>query len=351
MKDINGKTYKAIITHSDYKGGSKLSYMMDLNKKWLRILGIETLAKYNEAIIGGRASEIKMLSEMLHEKRLGYIADSISASHMTKRVVLIAGPSSSGKTTFARRLVTHLRMFGIMTEMISMDNYFYDRDKTPVDEFGKHNLEAVEAIDLDLLNSNILSLLEGREVDQPVFGFISGKREPAGVKTKIGSETVIIIEGIHGLDPKLTHSVPDEMKFKIYISAIGAMLLENGQRITSSDTRFIRRLTRDYKYRGIEAATTISRWQSVRRGEERYIFPFQETGDVLFDSSLPYELSLLKSYTRAVLLKVTSDLPEYSEASRLINLLNRFETVDKDFIPAYSLIREFIGGSYYEAEI
>jgi uridine kinase len=235
--------------------------------------------------------------------------------------------------------------------MVSMDNYFLDREATPLDETGKHDFESVDALDLPLFNKNLLGLVEGREVVQPVFDFETGKRDAETFTTKIGPGTVIIIEGIHGLNPKLTSAVPEEVKFRVYVSAIGAMQLENGSRITSHDLRLVRRLVRDYKFRGIDAIATLDRWKSVRAGEEHNIFPFQETGDILFDTSLPYEMSLLKSYARAFLLKVPADCPDYNEAHRIIDLLNKFETVDAEFIPAYSLLREFIGGSYYSSDL
>ena len=316
-------------------------------KRWGHILGIDNVGELNDIIKNGQISDIIRVSEALHEKKIAQIADAITVSTPQKRIVLISGPSSSGKTTFANRLAIQLRVNGIKPVTISLDDYFVDREHTPVDENGELDFEALEAIDLELFNKHLLELICGNEVEIPIFNFPNGCRESFGRKLRIEDDQIIIIEGIHGLNEKLTFSIPAENKFKIYVSALTSMNIDDHNRIPSTDNRIIRRIVRDYQFRGSSALSTIKRWPSVRRGEDRNIFPFQEEADIMFNSSLMYELGVLKVFAEPLLTEVDSSHPEYSEAKRLLEFLSYFLPLDSKEIPANSILREFIGGSCF----
>lgn len=326
----------------------KLFNIFSEYKKWNRILGVENVGALNDIVKDGDINDIIRVSEALHEKKIAQIADMITNSADSKRIVLISGPSSSGKTTFAQRLSIQLRVNGLKPVTISLDDYFVDRDKTPLDESGEFDFEALEAIDIELFNMHLNELIEGKEVDIPIFNFTKGCREE-GVcrRLRIGEGCILIIEGIHGLNPQLTSYVPDKNKFKIYVSALTSMNIDDHNRIPSTDTRLIRRIVRDSKFRASDALSTLRRWPSVRRGEKRNIFPFQERADIMFNSALVYELGVLKTLADPLLSQVDSSYPEYSEAKRLIEFLSYFLTIHSMEIPVNSIIREFIGGSCF----
>ncbi len=316
-------------------------------EKWGEILEVEDAASVNELVENGMGPEMMRVQEALHEKKVAAIADQIEKEKDRARVILIAGPSSSGKTTFAQRLRIQLRVNGLKPAAISLDDYFLDRDKTPLDEHGEYDFEALEAIDLDLFNEHLQKLIQGEEVEIPTFNFIDGKRGYNGHQLKITEDQPIIIEGIHGLNEKLTRSVPRMQKFKIYISALTQLNLDSYNRIPTTDTRLIRRLVRDYHFRGHKAVETIARWPSVRRGEEKCIFPFQEEADAMFNSALVYELGVLKPHAEPLLKSVKKTRQEYIEASRLLRFLDHFVPFECQEIPVNSIMMEFIGGSCF----
>lgn len=316
-------------------------------KHWGKILGVENVGALNDIIKAGQTNELIRISEALHEKKIAQIADKIAFNEDKKRVVMISGPSSSGKTTFANRLAIQLKVNGLRPVTISLDDYFVDRESTPKDEIGDYDFEALEAIDIPLFNKHLSNLIYGREAEIPVFNFAKGSRESTGRKMKIDDDQVLVIEGIHGLNERLTATIPRETKFKIYVSALTSMNIDDHNRIPSTDTRIIRRIVRDFQFRGCSAVNTIKRWSSVRRGEERNIFPFQEEADIMFNSSLIFELGVLKALAEPVLLEIDSTYAEYSEARRLIEFLSYFLPIDAREIPMNSIIREFIGGSCF----
>lgn len=316
-------------------------------KKWGRILEVENVGALNDLIKAGRSTELIRISEALHEKKLASIADMIANSAEKKRIILISGPSSSGKTTFAQRLSIQLRVNGLKPVTISLDDYFVNREDTPRDEFGDYDFEALEAIDVKFFNKHLKELVQGLEVELPIFNFATGSREPVGRKLQIKNDSIIVIEGIHGLNEKLTSEIPRESKFKIYVSALTSMNIDDHNRIPTTDNRIIRRIVRDHRFRGINATNTIKRWPSVRRGEEKNIFPFQESADVMFNSSLMVELSVLKTFAEPLLNEIDNKTEEYSEAKRLIEFLSYFLPVDCKDVPANSITREFIGGSCF----
>ena len=316
-------------------------------KRWNRILGVENVGALNDIIKSGRINDFIRISEALHEKKIAQIADMIAHSEHKKKIVLISGPSSSGKTTFAHRLSIQLRVNGLKPVTISLDDYFVDRDRTPRDENGELDFEALEAIDVKLFNEHLKGLIKGEEVGIPIFNFPKGCREGICRKLRIDDEQVLVIEGIHGLNPKLTSSVPAESKFKVYVSALTSMNIDNHNRIPSTDTRLVRRIVRDHQFRGSDALTTIKRWPSVRRGEKRNIFPYQEEADIMFNSSLIFELGVLKIYAEPLLAEIDQSNPEYSEAKRLIEFLSYFLPIESGEIPLNSIIKEFVGGSCF----
>lgn len=316
-------------------------------KKWVRILGVQNVGALNDIVNEGGIGDLIRVSEAIHEKKIAEIADKITNHEEEKRIVLISGPSSSGKTTFANRLGIQLRVNGFVPQTISLDNYFVDREKTPKDEYGDYDYEALEAIDVELFNQQLSQLLNGHEVEVPVFNFETGSREAVGQKMKMQKNTILVIEGIHGLNDKLTKSISSEDKFRIYVSALTSMNIDDHNRIPSTDTRILRRIVRDNQFRGCSAINTINRWPSVRRGEEKNIFPFQENADIMFNSSLVYELCLLKTYAEPLLMQLGRENERYSEVKRLIEFLNYFLPIDAKDVPNNSIVKEFIGGSCF----
>lgn len=316
-------------------------------KKWGRILEVENVGALNDLVKAGRSTELIRISEALHEKKLAKIADMIASSKSKKRIVLISGPSSSGKTTFAQRLSIQLRVNGLKPVTISLDDYFVNREDTPRDKFGEYDFEALAAIDIKFFNKQLNELIRGFEVEMPIFNFTTGSREPVGKKLQIKDDNILVIEGIHGLNEKLTSEISMESKFKIYVSALTSMNIDDHNRIPTTDNRMIRRIVRDHQFRGYNAMNTIKRWPSVRRGEEKNIFPFQESADVMFNSSLMVELSVLKTFAEPLLNEIDNSAVEYSEARRLIEFLSYFLPVGSNDVPANSIMREFIGGSCF----
>lgn len=312
-----------------------------------KILDLSTLYKYNKAL-RENPKDIVLLSEALHEKKIANLADKIVEKENIK-VILIAGPSSSGKTTFAGKLSTALRLDGVRPVTISVDNYFVEREDTPKDEFGNYDFETIEAIDLELFNRDLASLINGEEINVPEYDFTTGTKSwKKERKLKIDNNQVLIIEGIHCLNDRLTYLIPTEQKYKIYISDLTVLNIDYFNRISTTDTRLLRRLVRDNSFRGYSPEHTLKGWYSVRRGERKHIFPYQETADFMFNSSIIYELSALKAHAIPLLETVPNTIPEYSEAKRLISMLKYFEDIDESLIPNNSLIREFIGGSIYD---
>lgn len=319
-------------------------------EQWGEILEVADVAALNESIETGKIDELIKVAEAHHEKRISRIADEIYKNRDHIRIVLIAGPSSSGKTTFSRRLSTHLSVNGLKPIAISLDDYFVDRELTPRDEKGEYDFENIDAIDIELFNDHLLKLIQGEEVEIPTFNFVTGKREYTGKILKVERDNSIIIEGIHGLNEKLTGDIPQENKYKIYISALTQLNVDQHNRIPTTDTRLIRRMVRDHKYRGHDALNTLKLWPSVRRGEEKYIFPYQEEADVMFNSALFYELAVLKKYVEPLLKEIPMDNPYFSEAKRLLKFLKYFLSIeDERAILQNSILKEFIGGNFYQS--
>lgn len=328
----------------------KIAKVFRESQEWGRILDVGEVASLNEYIEKGSIGDIIRISEALHEKKIAEIADMI-CENSNKKLILIAGPSSSGKTTFAQRLAIQLKVNGKKPIAISVDDYFVNRERTPIDEDGNYDFESLEAIDLEQFNSDLLRVIAGERVEIPRFNFKTGEREYHGDFIQITEEQHIIVEGIHGLNDKLTSAIPHESKFKIYISALTQLNVDRHNRIPTTDTRIIRRMVRDFKYRGSDATRTFSLWQSVRRGENKNIFPFQEEADAIFNSALVYELSILKKYVEPLLKTITNESEYYSEAMRLLRFLEYFISVEDDSqIPQNSIIKEFIGGSCFTRE-
>ncbi len=325
----------------------KLFKVFQEAEQWGKILRCPYVANLNEYIEQGQAGEIIRIAEALHEKKLAHIADYISEHTSEVRVILVAGPSSSGKTTFAQRLNVQLRVNGVRPVPISLDDYFVDRDHTPRDEKGDYDFEAIEAIDLELFNEHLVKLLRGELVKIPTYSFMSGQREYRGRRIQLEPDQPLIIEGIHGLNERLTRSVPRENKIKIYISALTQLSIDNHNRIPTTDTRLIRRIVRDSQFRAHDALKTLEVWPSVRRGEERNIFPFQEDADIMFNSALIYELGVLRNCAEGLLQQIGPESPMYSEAKRLLNFLRYFTPLSEEDIPANSILREFVGKSCF----
>ncbi len=314
--------------------------------EWDQIVGVNYVADLNEKVEDGSYKELILISEALKEKRISDIADLITASG--SRIILIAGPSSSGKTTFARRLAVQLRVNGLHSLCLSTDDYFVERDQTPLDENGKVNYEGFDVLDRDLFCNNMNDLLEGRVVDLPEFDFINGTKIFGRRPTRIGDNDLIIIEGIHGLNEKLTEKIPHREKYKIYISPLTQLNVDEHHRVPTTDERLLRRLVRDYQFRGRSAAQTLDQWPLVRVGEDKNIFPYSDEADVLFNSYHVYEIAVLKKYAEPLLEEVTADNPAYAEAQRILDFLKFFKTIEDDsVIVNNSIIREFIGGSIF----
>lgn len=317
-------------------------------EKWGEILQIDYVAALNDIIVSRREGEFIRIAEALHEKKIAELADKITETIDKKQLILIAGPSSSGKTTFAQRLMIQLKVNGLNPVSISLDDYFVDREHTPRDQSGEYDFEALHAIDINLFNNDLNRLLLGEEVDIPTFNFHTGSREYKGKKLQIKHGQPLILEGIHALNDELTNTIPRDKKVKIYISALTQLNIDEHNRIPTTDTRLIRRIVRDHKYRSNDAERTLFLWNSVRRGEERNIFPYQEEADIMFNSALVYELSVLKKYAEPLLRQVDSTSNYYSEAKRLLKFLNYFVALENEIeIPRTSIIREFIGNSSF----
>ena len=332
---------------ADLTRQDKLFEIFREHKKWAHILDIADLGNLNECIINKKIGEIIKISEALHEKKIAQIADVICNKKDKVKLILISGPSSSGKTTFSKRLSVHLQVEGLKPVAISLDNYFVDRELTPKDETGDYDFEALEAIDIPLFNKNLLDLMAGKAVRLPKFDFTSGKRIYTDKSLKINDETIIIVEGIHGLNPGLTLKIPEDMKFKIYVSAMTQISFDGHNRIPTTDNRLLRRMVRDHKFRSYSALDTIKRWQSVRKGEEKNIFPYQENADIMFNSALIYELGVIKNQAEPLLKQIYQKDPEHAEAVRLLKFLSYFVPIETEEIPPTSILREFLGGSSF----
>ena len=325
----------------------KLAWAMEEYDDINKILNIDRVYRINQAIEEGTVKDIILLAEALHEKKIAKIADNI-AKNKNIKMILIAGPSSSGKTTFAQRLGIQLKLNRIKPVTISVDNYFVERSETPRDENGEYDFECLEAIDLKLFNDHLTRLLKGEEVEMPQFDFLVGTKRYNGKKLKLQEDEVLVIEGIHCLNDKLTSEIPAEQKYKVYISALTVLNLDRFNRISTTDTRLIRRIVRDYQFRGYSAKNTIATWNKVNEGEKKNIFPFQEESNFIFNTSLVYEIGALKPIIMPLLKEITKEDPEYAEASRLINMLKYFEEIPKEFVPNNSLLKEFLGGGDFK---
>lgn len=331
----------------EFKETKKLLWAMQEYESIYHILNVGTVYRLNKKVRENKIKELILLSEALHEKKIAQIADNIAARKGVK-MILIAGPSSSGKTTFAQRLGLQLRINGIKPVTISVDNYFVERENTPRNEKGEYDFESIEAIDTELFNNQLLALLNGEEVELPEFDFKVGTKRYNGNRVKLAEDEVLVIEGIHCLNDKLTEKIPQDQKYKIYISALTVLNMDSFNRISTTDTRLIRRIVRDSKFRGYTAKDTISTWDNVNKGEEKNIFPFQEESDSIFNTSLIYELGVLKNEAIPLLQKITKEEPEYAEAQRLIEILRYFEPIPKEIVPSHSLLKEFLGGGDFK---
>lgn len=330
----------------EYHDDKNLHIAFSEAKKWQHLLGVNYMPDLNAKIADGKAKELILLSEALHEKKIAEMADMITEGK--KRIILIAGPSSSGKTTTAKRLSVQLRVNGLDPLYMGTDDYFVEREQTPLDENGKPDYEGLGALDIDLFNSNMNDLLAGKEVDLPEFDFVKGTKVFGKRIMSIREDQPIIIEGIHALNGKLTEAIPDEEKFRIYISPFTQLNMDMHNRVPTTDARMLRRMVRDYKYRGKSAAGTIAQWSQVRAGEDRNIFPYNGEADVVFNTVLIYELAVLKKYAQPLLAEIGKEEPEYLEARRLLEMIDGFDIIeDEKAIPNNSILREFIGGSIF----
>lgn len=330
-----------------FKNNKYLLKALEDYEKIHKKLGEETVYKLNNKIKNGESKDIVLLDEALHEKKISDIADQI-AEHDKVKVVLIAGPSSSGKTTFAQRLGLQLRLNGLKPVTISVDNYFVEREDTPKDANGDYDFESIYAVDIELFNNNISRLMNGEEVEIPTFNFHTGHKEYKGNKLKLGPDDIMVIEGIHCLNDQLTPLIPRENKFKVYISALTILNIDYYNRIATTDSRLIRRIVRDHQFRGYTALHTLKMWPSVNKGEQRNIFTYQEEADAMFNTSLVYELSALKPYVVPLLQEIDRSVPEYADARRLCDLFKYLEPIDEKLIPSNSLLREFLGGGDFK---
>ena len=336
----NSRSVEPLVT------SNKLFHTLDDSREWSKMLGIGTIGSLNDAIAAGRGQEIMLLQEALMEQKIGNLAAQI-ASDDKKKFVMIAGPSSSGKTSFANRLSIQLIAKGRKPHPLSLDDYYVDREFCPKNPDGSFDFECLESIDIKLFNEDMNRLLKGESVDMPSFNFKTGKREYRGRKLTLGADDILVIEGIHGLNDRLSQLIPPEHKFKIYISALTQLNIDEHNPLSTTDERLIRRIVRDARTRGTNAMETIAMWPSVRKGERENIFPFQEQADVMFNSALVYELAVLKVYAEPLLFGIERDCPEYLEAKRLLKLLDYFLPMPADGIPNNSLLREFVGGSCF----
>lgn len=334
-------------TVKPFRDSPKLFHTLQEASSWGKTMSVDTVGALNDVISHGGITDLILVQEALQEKKIAEIAEQI-ARDSSKKFVMIAGPSSSGKTSFSHRLSIQLRTHGLKPHTIGLDNYFKDRKDTPRDEDGNYDFECLEAIDIELFNKDMTALLDGERVELPTFNFLLGKREYHGDYRQLGPDDILVIEGIHGLNEKMSYSLPKESKFKIYISALTQLNIDEHNRISTTDGRLLRRMVRDARTRGATAMHTINMWPSVRRGEDKYIFPFQEKADVMFNSALIYELSVLKPYAEPILFGIPKDVPEYVEAKRLLKFLDYFIGVSSEEIPKNSLMREFVGGSIFK---
>ena len=328
----------------------KMLEVFQEHHRWNEILGISTVGDFNITCNEGHAIDLINVSEALQERKIVKIADEIAARQVGEnrvKIILISGPSSSGKTTFSKRLSIQLMTNGLKPYPISLDDYFVNRDNTPLDENGNHDFESLYAVDLPFFKKQLDTLLEGGEVELPKFNFSSGMRESSGIKFRLEDNMILILEGIHALNPELTPNIPVENKYKIYVSALTTILLDKHNYIPTTDNRLLRRIIRDSKYRGSSAESTIARWPSVRAGEEKWIFPYQENADAMFNSALLFELAVIKDHIEPILRKVPNNCPEYSEAHRLLHFLSYFVSIQDTELPPTSLLREFLGGSSF----
>ena len=330
----------------EFRPQSKLFAVQEETLHWSRLLGITTVGDMNDYFVKKDAGELILTQEAYQEGKIAEIAAEIAANPK-KKLVMIAGPSSSGKTTFSHRLSIQLAAHGLKPHPIPVDDYFKNREETPKDENGNYNFECLEAIDTELFNHDMNALLRGERVEMPCFNFVTGKREYRGKVRQLGENDILVIEGIHCLNDALSYSLPKENKFKIYISALTSLNIDEHNRIPTTDGRLIRRIVRDARTRGTSAKQTIAMWPSVRRGEENYIFPYQEDADIMFNSALIYELAVLKMYAEPLLFGIGKDEPEYQEAKRLLKFLDYFVGIPNDSVPVNSLLREFIGGGCF----
>ena len=328
---------------------TKQDKMFDIFKehhRWQDILGIRTVGDFNQAIDAGHATDIINISEALQEKKIANIAEDI-ANRQGVKLVLLAGPSSSGKTTSCKRLSIQLAVNGLKPLQISLDDYFVDREKTPKDASGEYDYESIYALDLDLINEQFNALFRGEEVELPKYDFQSGKSKKSGNRLKMTDNNVLVVEGIHALNPELTAHIPQEQIFRVYASALTTILLDNHNYIPTTDNRLLRRIIRDYKYRGVSAQETIHRWPSVRAGENKWIFPFQENADAMLNTAMLYELAVIKTQAEPLLQQVPENCEEYAEAYRLLKFLKYFKGIPYNNLPPTSLLREFLGGSSF----
>lgn len=330
---VQDKMYTAFTDHVDFN----------------HIIGVSNVGELNERIENGRPADLINVAETLHNQRLGLIGDEIARRHSEggAKIVLIAGPSSSGKTTTTKRLSIQLMTHLLKPVMISLDDYFVDRIHTPRDESGDYDYESLYALDIEQFNTDLNRIIGGEEVELPSYSFETGQRRYRGNRVRLDKDSIILIEGIHGLNPELTAHIANSEKFRVYVSALTTLAIDDHNWIPTTDNRLLRRIVRDYKYRAIDAAQTIARWPSVRRGEEKWIFPFQENADAMFNSSLLFELAVIRDYAMAILDRVTSDCPEYATAYRLKKFLGYFKQIDASAVPPTSLLREFVGGSSF----
>ena len=331
----------------DFVPSRKLFEVLKESSRWGQRLGVPNVGTLNNEIAKGNANDLILIQEALQEKKIGQIAEMI-AEQKEKKFVMIAGPSSSGKTTFSHRLCIQLRALGLKPHAIGVDDYFVNREDSPRDAQGNYNYEILECLDIRQFNQDMTDLLAGKTVNMPHYNFITGMREYKGDKLTLGAEDILVIEGIHCLNDKLSHTLPRDSKFKIYISALTQLNVDEHNRIPTTDGRLIRRMVRDARTRGATAQDTIRRWSSVRRGEEENIFPYQEDADVMFNSALVYELAVLKQYAQPLLFQIPKDCPEYVEAKRLLKFLDYFLGISSENIPHNSIVREFVGGSCFK---
>ncbi len=325
----------------------KLFYTLKESNAWAKMMEIENVGALNDIIAKGKLNDLILVQEALQEMKISKIAEAIKSAG-GKKFIMIAGPSSSGKTTFSHRLSIQLQAHGLIPHPIAVDNYFVDREKTPRDEKGNFNFECLQSIDIEQFNKDMTELMNGNTVDLPIFNFISGKREYKGNYLKLGTDDILVIEGIHGLNDALSYSLPRESKYKIYISALTQLNIDEHNRIPTTDGRLLRRMVRDARTRGASAKTTINMWPSVRKGEEENIFPFQEDADIMFNSALIYELAVLKQYAEPILFGIDRDCAEFVEAKRLLKFLDYFIGAPSEAVPKNSILKEFVGGSCFK---